>query len=63
MPPQAGDAASDGAQSDMLFIGDRCALQNCSQLDFLPFVCNGCKRTYCLDHRGASAHDCTHTGA
>lgn len=63
MAPQARDADSDGAQSDMLFIGDHCALGACMQLDFLPFVCNGCKKTYCLDHRGARSHDCPHAGA
>ena len=62
MPPQSGDAASDVAQSDMMFIGDHCSVGSCRQVDFLPFVCNGCKRTYCLDHRGASAHECTHAG-
>ena len=29
----------------------------CGQLDFLPFSCKGCSRTFCLEHR--TSHRCT----
>ena len=29
----------------------------CGQLDFLPFSCKGCSRTFCLEHR--TSHKCT----
>ena len=28
----------------------------CGQLDFLPFLCRGCAKTFCLEHRGS--HGC-----
>lgn len=28
-------------------------------LDFLPFKCKGCGKTFCGDHRKASDHNCT----
>jgi len=38
--------------------GDHCAVSTCKQFDFLPFKCDSCGKTYCLDHRGQSAHNC-----
>ena len=35
--------------------GSHCALPDCKQLDFLPFVCEFCKKTYCKVHR---THGC-----
>lgn len=37
-------------------VGAHCALATCKELDFLPFRCEFCARTFCLAHR--SAHDC-----
>lgn len=37
-------------------LGENCAFPGCGQLDFLPFVCKGCARTFCLDHR--NDHGC-----
>lgn len=39
-------------------IGKNCAF--CNQLDFLPFVCEYCKGTFCEQHRRLEAHQCKH---
>ena len=39
-------------------IGEHCALEGCNQLDFLPFKCDLCKKTYCLKHRSYEGHKC-----
>ncbi|KAI4121561.1 MAG: hypothetical protein LQ347_006814, partial [Umbilicaria vellea] len=44
-------------------IGAHCQYTYCNQLDFLPFRCESCKATYCLDHRTETAHRCPHAGA
>ena len=54
-------ASSD--EGGLLFIGDHCELPGCKQVDFLPFVCSGCKATYCLTHRSAREHECPKAGA
>lgn len=36
--------------------GARCA--HCEQLDFLPFVCAGCGKTLCKEHRSHASHGC-----
>jgi len=38
--------------------GDHCAVSTCKQFDFLPFKCDYCGKTYCLDHRAQNSHDC-----
>ena len=41
-------------------IGSHCAESGCNQLDFLPFNCSFCSRTFCKDHRLTSSHShCT----
>ncbi|XP_075930142.1 AN1-type zinc finger protein 1 isoform X2 [Petromyzon marinus] len=42
-----------------LDVGHHCAVEHCGQLDFLPFVCNGCGKVFCLEHRGKDDHACT----
>ncbi|EGW34989.1 uncharacterized protein SPAPADRAFT_48045 [Spathaspora passalidarum NRRL Y-27907] len=37
-------------------IGKNCSY--CNQLDFLPFVCEFCKQTFCSNHRKIDQHDC-----
>ncbi|KAI1447816.1 AN1-type zinc finger protein [Annulohypoxylon stygium] len=49
--------------ADATLIGKHCQLEYCNQLDFLPFFCQSCKKTFCLDHRTESAHKCAHAGA
>lgn len=39
-------------------LGKHCEEPSCRQLDFLPFVCSACKRTFCSDHRTFQAHNC-----
>ena len=43
-------------------IGSHCQYTYCNQLDFLPFRCESCKGTYCLDHRTESGHKCPRAG-
>ncbi|KAI1478347.1 hypothetical protein K445DRAFT_335580 [Daldinia sp. EC12] len=50
-------------ESDVSLIGKHCQLEYCNQLDFLPFFCQSCKKTFCLDHRSESAHKCANAGA
>jgi AN1-type zinc finger protein 1 len=47
---------------DVEAIGAHCEFEYCHQLDFLPFRCDSCHHTYCLDHRTETAHKCTHAG-
>ncbi|XP_044279833.1 AN1-type zinc finger protein 1 [Varanus komodoensis] len=42
-----------------LEIGKHCDVKNCRQLDFLPFVCDGCSGVFCLQHRSRAAHSCS----
>ncbi|MCJ1405927.1 hypothetical protein MMC11_009161, partial [Xylographa trunciseda] len=48
---------------DLETIGAHCQYTYCNQLDFLPFRCESCKHTFCLDHRTETAHKCAHAGA
>ncbi|KAM4705909.1 AN1-type zinc finger protein 1 [Rhinophrynus dorsalis] len=41
-----------------LDIGQHCDAEHCGQLDFLPFVCDGCSRVFCLEHRSRDSHGC-----
>ncbi|NXM58357.1 ZFAN1 protein, partial [Illadopsis cleaveri] len=36
-----------------------CGVPDCRQLDFLPFVCDGCSGIFCLQHRSRDAHGCS----
>ncbi len=48
---------------DATLIGKHCQLEYCNQLDFLPFFCQSCKKTFCLDHRAEDSHKCEKRGA
>jgi len=48
---------------DLESIGRHCQMDYCHQLDFLPFRCDSCHGTFCLDHRSETAHKCAHAGA
>ncbi|KAI0460112.1 AN1-like zinc finger protein [Xylaria acuta] len=48
---------------DPTLIGKHCQLEYCNQLDFLPFFCQSCKKTFCLDHRIEDSHKCENKGA
>ncbi|KAK8051966.1 AN1-type zinc finger protein 1 [Apiospora rasikravindrae] len=49
--------------ADATLIGTHCEYEYCNQLDFLPFFCQSCKHTFCLDHRTETAHRCANEGA
>ena len=55
-------AAAD-LDADASLVGKNCQYEFCGQLDFLPFYCQSCERTYCLDHRTEGAHKCPKAGA
>jgi len=40
-------------------LGSHCEIKDCKLLDFLPFTCDGCRKTYCLEHRSYSGHKCS----
>merc|ERR1712138_298123 len=42
-----------------LDIGAHCSF--CKQHDFLPFKCESCGFSFCLKHKDASKHECTHS--
>lgn len=42
----------------MMFIGERCALDECHREDFLPFKCSDCRQHYCSSHFRPQAHRC-----
>ena len=47
---------------DLESIGRHCQFDYCHQLDFLPFRCESCRKTFCLDHRTETAHKCEREG-
>ncbi|KAI9678232.1 MAG: hypothetical protein M1817_006177 [Caeruleum heppii] len=61
--PNPSQSYSSMDRGDVDLIGAHCQYQYCNQLDFLPFRCESCKATYCLDHRTETAHQCPHPGA
>jgi predicted nucleic acid binding AN1-type Zn finger protein len=50
--------AVEVSDADLLSVGRHCAHADCHQLDFLPFHCQGCQKSFCLEHRQPSAHAC-----
>ena len=59
----ASTSADAGTGSDATLIGTHCQLEYCNQLDFLPFFCQSCRKTFCLEHRTETAHKCAAAGA
>ncbi|KAL9227086.1 hypothetical protein vseg_002822 [Gypsophila vaccaria] len=43
-------------------LGAHCQHADCHQLDFLPFQCDRCLQTFCLEHRTYKSHDCERPG-
>jgi len=54
------DQSGTANDADVLDLGEHCA--ECNQLDFLPFKCPDCKRSFCGEHRLAHAR-CAGAGA
>lgn len=50
------------ADTDLESLGRHCQYEYCGQLDFLPFRCESCHSTFCLDHRTETAHHCPREG-
>ena len=50
-------------KADASLVGKHCQYEYCNQLDFLPFLCQSCTKTFCLDHRSETAHRCANPGA
>lgn len=61
-PPPEDPSYTKMDSADLEAIGAHCQFPYCHQLDFLPFRCDSCKSTFCLDHRSETAHKCTHAG-
>ncbi|ELR05375.1 hypothetical protein VC83_02508 [Pseudogymnoascus destructans] len=61
-PPPKNDPYSTMDTSDPTLIGSHCQDPYCNQLDFLPFRCESCFGTFCLDHRSETAHKCRKAG-
>lgn len=59
----AATASRQAANEDASLVGKNCKYEFCGQLDFLPFYCQSCEKTYCLEHRTESAHRCPKAGA
>ncbi|KAL2132448.1 hypothetical protein VTI74DRAFT_3785 [Chaetomium olivicolor] len=55
--------AVDSRGTDASLVGAHCQYAYCNQLDFLPFRCQSCNKTFCLDHRTEDSHACTNPGA
>jgi predicted nucleic acid binding AN1-type Zn finger protein len=49
-------------EKDPTLIGAHCQYTYCNQLDFLPFRCESCRGTFCLDHRSETGHKCPKAG-
>lgn len=49
-------------EKDPTLIGMHCQYTYCNQLDFLPFRCESCRGTFCLDHRSETGHQCPKAG-
>lgn len=53
---------SNSNHSDLMSIGEHCAVAGCGQRDFLPFKCDCCAQTFCLEHRTYTSHSCPVAG-
>ncbi|OVA19394.1 zinc finger protein [Macleaya cordata] len=39
-------------------LGKHCSVEECKQIDFLPFTCDRCNQVFCLQHRSFVKHHC-----
>jgi AN1-type zinc finger protein 1 len=61
-PARREESFTEMHNDDLEAIGAHCQFPYCHQLDFLPFRCDSCRHTFCLDHRSETAHKCAHAG-
>ncbi|KAJ7972221.1 Zinc finger AN1 and C2H2 domain-containing stress-associated protein [Quillaja saponaria] len=40
-------------------LGKHCTVEDCKQIDFLPFTCDRCNQVFCLEHRSYIKHHCS----
>lgn len=40
-------------------LGEHCQEDSCNTLDFLPFKCDACQKTFCINHYNYNNHKCT----
>lgn len=60
--PASQDTFTQMADNDLESLGRHCQFEYCGQLDFLPFRCESCRSTFCLEHRSETAHKCPRAG-
>lgn len=48
--------------TDLMSVGHHCSAAECGQIDFLPFKCDCCSLTFCLEHRTYESHSCKQAG-
>lgn len=60
--PSQSESFTQMADEDLESIGRHCQFEYCGQLDFLPFRCESCHSTFCLEHRSETAHKCPRPG-
>src|SRR5215469_13727557 len=60
-PPTEATSYTKMLIGDVEDVGAHCDF--CRQIDFLPFRCESCKGTFCLEHRTETAHKCENAGA
>lgn len=53
--PRPGSLTDNG---QMLLLGTQCAESHCLQVDFLPFRCLHCSKSYCQTHYKVEDHKC-----
>jgi len=44
--------------TDFCNVGKHCEHPECNMRDYLPFTCDACHKTFCLDHQKYKDHDC-----
>ena len=61
LPPSVRSAFTmpERSTGPMMFIGERCALDECHREDFLPFKCGDCRQHFCSDHFRPQSHRCS----
>ncbi|KAF1830247.1 AN1 zinc finger protein-like protein [Decorospora gaudefroyi] len=58
----SNDSSYTNMKGEVEAIGAHCQMPYCHILDFLPFRCESCKGTFCLDHRTEYTHNCPKQG-
>lgn len=54
--PMVKKSISSGSEANKNTISKKCAY--CNQTDFLPYICNYCRKPFCSKHRLPERHEC-----